>query len=112
MFNTDMADERVDEYKKVHNLTDVDGIKVEKNDFEEIADRLYMRLCEYPDDETHPNTEFVGIDGEGYGFAALNSGLYEYEHMNHPITGKPVHFEIPLPENMQALLDILEKTSE
>ena len=24
---------------------------IEKNDFEEIADRLYMRLCEYPDDE-------------------------------------------------------------
>ena len=27
-FRTDMADERVDTYKKVHNLTDVDGIKV------------------------------------------------------------------------------------
>ena len=50
---------------------------------------LRNRVSEYPDDETHPNTEFVGIDGEGYGFAALNSGLYEYEHMNHPITGKP-----------------------
>ena len=47
------------------------------------------RVSQYPDDETHPNTEFVGIDGEGYGFAALNSGLYEYEHMNHPVTGAP-----------------------
>jgi spore protease len=37
MFNTDMADERVDEYKKVHNLTDVDGIKVEKKDYEDFS---------------------------------------------------------------------------
>ncbi len=37
MFNTDMADERVDEYKKVHNLTDVDGIKIQKNDFEDFS---------------------------------------------------------------------------
>ena len=28
-FRTDMADERVDEYKQVHNLTAIDGIKVE-----------------------------------------------------------------------------------
>lgn len=28
-FRTDMADERVDEYKKVHNLSDIAGIKVE-----------------------------------------------------------------------------------
>lgn len=28
-FRTDMADERVDTYKKVHNLSEVDGIKVE-----------------------------------------------------------------------------------
>lgn len=28
-FRTDMADERVDTYKKVHNLSDIDGIKVE-----------------------------------------------------------------------------------
>lgn len=37
MFNTDMADERVDEYKKVHNLTEVDGIKVQKNDYEDFS---------------------------------------------------------------------------
>lgn len=28
-FRTDMADERVDTYKRVHNLTEVDGVKVE-----------------------------------------------------------------------------------
>lgn len=28
-FSTDMADERVDEYKKVHNLSEISGIKVE-----------------------------------------------------------------------------------
>lgn len=37
MFNTDMADERVDEYKKVHNLSDVDGIKITKKDYEEFS---------------------------------------------------------------------------
>ncbi len=31
IFNTDMADERVDIYKKVNNLTEVDGIKIETN---------------------------------------------------------------------------------
>lgn len=30
-FRTDMADERVDEYKKVHNLTQINGIKVESS---------------------------------------------------------------------------------
>ncbi len=47
------------------------------------------RVSKFPDDETHPNTEFVGIDGDGRGFAVLNSGLYEYEHMMHPVTGEP-----------------------
>ena len=28
-FRTDMADERVDKYKEVHNLSRIDGIKVE-----------------------------------------------------------------------------------
>ena len=28
-FRTDMADERVDTYKKVHNLSEIEGIKVE-----------------------------------------------------------------------------------
>ena len=28
-FRTDMADERVDVYKRVHNLSEIDGIKVE-----------------------------------------------------------------------------------
>ena len=32
-FKTDMADERVDTYKRVNNLTEIDGVKVEsKND--------------------------------------------------------------------------------
>ena len=32
-FRTDMADERVDTYKRVNNLTEIDGVKVEsKND--------------------------------------------------------------------------------
>ena len=30
-FRTDMADERVDTYKKVHNLSEIDGIKVSTN---------------------------------------------------------------------------------
>lgn len=34
-YNTDMADERVDEYKYIHNLTEVDGIRITQ---EEIAD--------------------------------------------------------------------------
>lgn len=46
------------------------------------------RISKFEDDKTHPNTEFVGIDGDGHGFAVFNSGLYEYEHMNHPLTGE------------------------
>ena len=30
-FRTDMADERVDTYKRVHNLSEIDGIKVESS---------------------------------------------------------------------------------
>ncbi len=36
-FKTDMADERVDEYKKRHNLTEVEGISVTKDDSLEFA---------------------------------------------------------------------------
>lgn len=39
------------------------------------------KISQYPSDENHPNTDFVGIDGKGYGIALLNEGLYEYEHM-------------------------------
>jgi alpha-mannosidase len=39
------------------------------------------KISPYPNDETHPNTNFVGIDGEGEGIAIINEGLYEYEHM-------------------------------
>jgi alpha-mannosidase len=28
-----------------------------------------------------PNTNFVNVDGQGYGIAVLNEGLYEYEHL-------------------------------
>ncbi len=34
-FNTDMADERVDEYKLIHNMSDIDGIEIEQEEFEE-----------------------------------------------------------------------------
>ena len=37
MFNTDMADERVDEYKYVHNLSDVDGLEVIKDSYEDFS---------------------------------------------------------------------------
>jgi len=39
------------------------------------------KISPYANDETHPNTGFVGIDGEGAGIALINEGLYEYEHM-------------------------------
>lgn len=39
------------------------------------------KVSPFANDETHPNTNFVGIDGEGAGIAILNEGLYEYEHM-------------------------------
>ena len=35
-FRTDMADERVDTYKRVHNLSAIDGIKVESKSLGEI----------------------------------------------------------------------------
>ena len=35
-FRTDMADERVDTYKRVHNLSEIDGIKVESKYFGKI----------------------------------------------------------------------------
>lgn len=37
MFNTDMADERVDVYKKIHNLSNVDGIKITKEEFDDFS---------------------------------------------------------------------------
>ncbi len=39
------------------------------------------KVSDFEDDEMHPNTSFVGIDGDGHGVALLNKGLYEYEHM-------------------------------
>jgi len=40
------------------------------------------KISPYPNDATHPNTNFVGIDGEGEGIAIINEGLYEYEHID------------------------------
>jgi len=42
-----------------------------------------QKISKYNDDKTHPNTDFVGIDAPAgdHGFAVLNCGLYEYEHM-------------------------------
>lgn len=34
-FRTDMADERVDTYKRVHNLSDIDGVIVTKKEQDE-----------------------------------------------------------------------------
>ncbi len=34
-FNTDMADERVDEYKVINNMSDIDGIDIKEEKFEE-----------------------------------------------------------------------------
>ncbi|MBQ7336991.1 MAG: hypothetical protein IJW40_00900 [Clostridia bacterium] len=42
------------------------------------------KISKFNDDKTHPNTDFVGIDApDGQsGFAVLQEGLYEYEHMD------------------------------
>ncbi len=34
-FNTDMADERVDEYKVINNMSEIDGIEVKQQEYEE-----------------------------------------------------------------------------
>ncbi len=39
------------------------------------------KISPYEDDETHPNTDFVGIEDSLGGVAILNGGLYEYEHV-------------------------------
>ncbi len=39
------------------------------------------QVSPYPDDKTHPNTDFCGIEDGVRGFALFNEGLYEYEHM-------------------------------
>lgn len=36
-YNTDMADERVDEYKVIHNMSEIDGIKVKSEKYEEFS---------------------------------------------------------------------------
>lgn len=39
------------------------------------------KISDFKDDEMHPNSALVGIDGDGHGIAILNKGLYEYEHL-------------------------------
>ena len=34
-FNTDMADERVDEYKEINNMSDIDGIEILEEKYDE-----------------------------------------------------------------------------
>lgn len=45
-FRTDMADERVDEYKRINNLTDIEGIKVTTNKKEQISTTIVEVLNE------------------------------------------------------------------
>jgi alpha-mannosidase len=42
---------------------------------------IRKKVSDFENDEMHPNTAFVGVDGNGHGVALLNEGLYEYEHM-------------------------------
>lgn len=86
------VDVRMDNQCKCHRLRVLipTGIANEVNYAGQPYDIIARnRVSQFANDKTHPNTEFVGIDGEGYGFAVLNRGLYEYEHMMHPITGEP-----------------------
>jgi len=39
------------------------------------------KISRFPKDETHPDTDYVGIENGERGVAVLNCGLYEYEHM-------------------------------
>lgn len=39
------------------------------------------RVSRFPNDFTHPNTDYVGVEDGQYGIALLNEGLYEYEQM-------------------------------
>ena len=57
------------------------GIQADKNYAGQPFDILVRdKVSRFPNDKTHPNTDFVGIDAGNYGFAVLNEGLYEYEH--------------------------------
>lgn len=39
------------------------------------------RVSRFPNDETHPNTDYVGVEDGTRGIAVLNRGLFEYEQM-------------------------------
>lgn len=39
------------------------------------------RVSKFPNDKTHPNTDYVGVEDQTRGLAILNLGLYEYEQM-------------------------------
>jgi Alpha-mannosidase len=42
---------------------------------------IRSKVSPFPADETHPNTDYVGIEGDGHGIAIFNTGLYEYEQL-------------------------------
>jgi alpha-mannosidase len=59
------------------------GIMSDKNYAGQPFDTVIRKkISDFENDETHPDTAFVGIDAEGRGVALLNEGLYEYEHVN------------------------------
>ena len=70
-FRTDMADERVDTYKRVHNLSEVDGIKVTSDNKNGIITTIVEVLNE--------NGEKVKIKGEGLLAQAL---AHEIDHLD------------------------------
>ena len=41
-YNTDMADERVDEYKVINNMSSIDGIEINEQKYDEF--KIYGRI--------------------------------------------------------------------
>ena len=39
------------------------------------------KVSPFENDETHPDTDYVGVEGGGRGIAIFNTGLYEYEQL-------------------------------
>ncbi len=39
------------------------------------------KVSRFSNDKCHPNTDYVGIENDARGFAVLNCGIYEYEHL-------------------------------
>lgn len=61
------------------------------------------KISPWDNDATHPNSAFVGIDGNGYGIAVLNEGLYEYEHM----TDNENTLALTLLRSVEAISDLM-----